>query len=220
MSGPSPRYQIPDDLLLADFGEEGTLAFRLSDRAGKILNPTASQVFAILRQGGGIEEASDILTGKFGIDGERAQGDVEALVTDLAGEGLLGVGSEPPGTPPLPKTWMQLQEETMEETNKEGAPEGPPVPDIPEGAVPSRTEADVILREEEEGAFLFEPESGELSCLNPVGIDVWKLVDGEKNLSAIVDAVTAGYEGVERDTVLADVRCFLGDLKDFGYVSW
>ncbi|MHC4598535.1 MAG: PqqD family protein [Planctomycetota bacterium] len=213
-------YRAPRDLLLADFGEEGTLAFRLSVRAGKILNPTAALVFETLRSGAGPEEAAGKLAGAFGIGLERAREDVDTLVSNLAEEGLIRSGREPEGTPALPEDWRGLLEGTMEEPKEETAPEPGPPPDIPEDAVVARTEADVIFREEEEGAFLFEPETGELSCLNPVGIEVWKLVDGKKTFGAIVDAVTAEYEGVGRETVLGDVRAFLGELKNFGYVAW
>ena len=75
-------------------------------------------------------------------------------------------------------------------------------------------------REEEEGAFLFHPESGELSCLNPVGIRVWKQVTGDTPLRAIVDAIVSEYPEEDREAILGDVRLFLADLKAFGYVAW
>ena len=117
---PEPEaYFVPRDLLLADFGEEGTLAFRLSVRAGKILNPTAALVFETLRSGAGLSEAADKLAGEFGIELERAREDVEALVSDLVGEGLIGVGREPEGTPAPPEDWRGLLEGTMEEPKEE-----------------------------------------------------------------------------------------------------
>lgn len=223
----SPRQgeeipRLPRDLLVAGFGEEGGLAFRLSVRVPVLLNPTALDILEDLRQGAGLEETASRLASRFELDAPSADKDVRALVRALEQEGLLGRGREPEGTPPLPHDWNQMQEETMAEpeTGPGPEPETTPPPDIPEEAVPRRTSAEVVLREEEEGAFLFEPETGELSVLNPVGIRVWKLVKERKTLRDIVDAVVADYEDVERDTVHKDVRAFLGELKTFGYVKW
>jgi len=164
-------------------------------------------------------EASSRLEAEFGIDPGRAREDLEALLEGLEGEGILGRGRVPEGIPGLPGSWSVELEETMTENEPVKEPEALG-PSIPEEAVPFFTKADVILREEEEGAFLFEPESGELSCLNPVGILVWKALDGKAALGAIVDRVATQYEDVGRDTVLGDVRAFLADLKSFGYADW
>ncbi|MHC5081115.1 MAG: PqqD family peptide modification chaperone, partial [Planctomycetota bacterium] len=188
--------RIPPDLRLADFGGEGTLAFRLSDRVPRILNPAAAKVMFTLHGGASPREAAEALRAGFGIDLATADADVDALLKGLVEEGLIGLGDEARGLPPLPAGWEDRLEAIMAETTPSQESDAPPPPEIPGSAMPFRTDADVILREEEEGAFLFEPESGELSCLNPVGIRVWKAVDGKTTLDVIVDALAAEFGDV------------------------
>jgi hypothetical protein len=217
MAGEDLRF--PDDLLVEDFGDPGALAFRLSDRVPKLLNPSAALALEALRGGAPAEEAAARIAGAFDVPLPVARRDLDALLEALADEGLLGRGTAPAGIPPLPADWRDALEDTMAENEPvaDGAGETPP---IPETAVPVLSESEVILREEEEGAFLFEPESGNLSCLNPVGILVWKAIDGQASLGAIADAIAGRFEDVDRDTVLGDVRAFLAELKTFGYADW
>jgi hypothetical protein len=220
------RVEVPADLLLASFGAEGAIAMRLHDRVPRILNPAAAVAFEAIRAGGGPEGAAEALRSAYGIPAATARRDAEALLAGLAAEGLVGLDGKIPGPPPLPAGWDRDQEADMSEPKRDPAPApgaGEPAkdaPPVPEGAVPRLTERDVILREEDEGSFLFEPETGDLSCLNPVGTVVWKLLDGKRTLGAIADAVAAEFEGVDRAAVLADVRAFLRDLEAFGYAAW
>ena len=224
--GKARGVTVPADLLSADFGAEGAIAMRLSDRVPRILNPAAARVVEAIRRGADAVEAARALREEYGIPASTARRDVESLLEGLAAEGLVGLDGEPPGAPPLPADWDRDQEETMsrpepKETPPPACREEPKAPPmIPEDAVPRLLDKDVILREEEEGSFLFEPESGELSCLNPVGTIVWKLLDGKRTLGAIADAVAKEFEGVDRPIVLLDVRSFLGDLQGFGYAEW
>jgi hypothetical protein len=90
----------------------------------------------------------------------------------------------------------------------------PPPPD----AVPHFSDTDLVLRREESGAFLFNPETADLSCLNDVGTLVWEEIDGQKTVSEISRSVAARFDDVTGDAVLEDVRSFLGDLVRLGYV--
>lgn len=211
---------FPGDLRVEDFGDEGALAFRLSERVPRLLNGTAAFVLEALRAGLSADEAAARMAERFSAPPEEAREDVRALISHLASEGLLGLETPPASTPPLPRDWNADLEVNMAEPEPRPAPEETPPPEIPDAAAIRRTGADVILREEEEGAFLFEPETGELSCLNPVGIRVWRLVDEGRNLGDIVDALTAEYDGPPREEIDRDVRDFLGRLRAFGYVEW
>jgi hypothetical protein len=59
-----------------------------------------------------------------------------------------------------------------------------------------------------DGAVLLHLETGAYHGLNPVGFVVWELIDGEKNVSSLVDGVRGRMQGVP-DHVEADVMAFL-----------
>jgi hypothetical protein len=105
----------------------------------------------------------------------------------------------------------------MPDENQDRTDEGGPPPPPPD-AVPGFTDVDLVLRREESGAFLFNPETADLSCLNDVGTLVWEEIDGRKSVSEISEGVASRFDDVDRETVLEDVRTFLRDLVRLGYV--
>jgi len=62
------------------------------------------------------------------------------------------------------------------------------------------------------------PERGQVKVLNEVGARVWALVDGSRDIAAIIDAVCDEYE-VERERAEADTLIFVADLEAKGLVS-
>jgi hypothetical protein len=54
--------------------------------------------------------------------------------------------------------------------------------------------------------------------LDPVGVAVWTLCDGEHTEEQIVDEVAATW-GTERDVVSRDVRAFVGELTAAGLLE-
>ncbi|HUC37329.1 MAG TPA: PqqD family protein [Acidimicrobiales bacterium] len=79
--------------------------------------------------------------------------------------------------------------------------------------------AEGILSEVLDGkAALVNPEGTELVTLNQVGSVVWEALDGERDLDALVRAVTAACESAEPDVVTADVSRFLDEMCGLGLV--
>ena len=71
----------------------------------------------------------------------------------------------------------------------------------------------MALHEEfDDWAVLFQPATGEAVGIAPVGVTIWKLVDGRRTVSEIAAEVAARYEEVP-DTVVADTAAFIEDLR-------
>ena len=45
---------------------------------------------------------------------------------------------------------------------------------------------EIVLRTEEDGAFLFDPDSGRICFVNEVGISIWKLCEDPASLADII----------------------------------
>lgn len=84
---------------------------------------------------------------------------------------------------------------------------------------PLVTSPDVVFREEDDGAFLFHPETGELKCLNPLGSMIWMLCDGRRTPRLLEEELNRRYPHVPRDTVRRDLVAFLEDLAAVAYVE-
>ena len=75
------------------------------------------------------------------------------------------------------------------------------------------TDADAVLREEfDDWAVLFQPATGEAVGVGPVGVTIWKLMDGQHSLEEVAAEVKAQCEDAP-DTVLEDTIAFVDDLE-------
>ena len=70
----------------------------------------------------------------------------------------------------------------------------------------------------DEGGLVVLPGRGEVKVLNPVGVQVYSLLDGEHTVEEIVVAVTAEFD-VSAETARDDVRGFLGELAANGMLG-
>ena len=77
----------------------------------------------------------------------------------------------------------------------------------------------VVLREEfDDWAVLFNPDTADAVGTNPVGVAVWKRMDGKKCLAEIVSEIKADFEGVP-DTVFKEIAAFVDTLARNGFVG-
>ena len=78
----------------------------------------------------------------------------------------------------------------------------------------------VVLREEfDDWAVLFNPDTAGAVGINPVGVTVWKLMNGERNLEEIVTHVKKEFDDVP-ETVNEEVADFVNNLTESGFVGY
>ena len=71
---------------------------------------------------------------------------------------------------------------------------------------------DMVFRKEEEGAFLFDPHTGNLKYLNPSGVNVYELCDGCRTVSDIVKLLQELYPDTAIEKIAADTGQFFENL--------
>lgn len=78
----------------------------------------------------------------------------------------------------------------------------------------------IVLREEfDDWAILFDPDTGDAHGINPVGVFIWKRLDGKHTTEAIVDQLREECNDIPGE-VAADVTAFIDDLVQKGYVGY
>lgn len=78
----------------------------------------------------------------------------------------------------------------------------------------------VVLREEfDDWAVLFNPDTVDAVGVNPVGVAVWKRMDGKRNLKKIVAEIKEGFEDVP-ENVLDEITAFVNNLAEKGFVGY
>lgn len=77
-----------------------------------------------------------------------------------------------------------------------------------------------VLREEfDDWAVLFNPDTADAVGVNPVGVAVWKRMDGKRSLEKIVAEIKEGFEDVP-ENVLDEITAFVNNLAEKGFVGY
>ncbi|MBU7028155.1 MAG: PqqD family protein [Theionarchaea archaeon] len=78
---------------------------------------------------------------------------------------------------------------------------------------------DVICREEEFGAIIFDPSAGRMHKLNTEGHDIWNLCDGKTDVDTIAKKM-AEKEGEDVEEAKSAVEAFLKDMEERNLIRW
>lgn len=90
---------------------------------------------------------------------------------------------------------------------------------MPAFSMTVKTNPDVVLREEfDDWAILFHPDTAEAFGINPVGVFIWKHLDGKHSLDDISASLAKNFENVPNEAriQLAD---FIENLRNRGLID-
>jgi SynChlorMet cassette protein ScmD len=77
----------------------------------------------------------------------------------------------------------------------------------------------VTLREEfDDWAVLYNPDTADAVGINPVGVAVWKRINGKSSLEQIVAQIGNSFEDVPGDAC-AEIVSFVNSLAENGFVG-
>lgn len=77
-----------------------------------------------------------------------------------------------------------------------------------------------VLREEfDDWAVLFNPDTAAAVGINPVGVAVWKQLDGRHDLPEIITEVQARFAEVP-GTAEGEIKAFIDQLAQQGFVGY
>ena len=78
----------------------------------------------------------------------------------------------------------------------------------------------IVFRDDfDEWAVLFDPDTGKIFGLNPVGVLVWKKLDGKHSVPDIVKEINRSCEEVPAE-VEEDIIQLINDLAERGLVGY
>jgi len=79
--------------------------------------------------------------------------------------------------------------------------------------------SEMVFRKEEEGAFLFDPHTGNLKYLNANGVNIYELCDGRKTVGDIITLLTEFYPGMTVEKIAADTELFFEGLTAMQFLT-
>jgi len=78
----------------------------------------------------------------------------------------------------------------------------------------------IVLREEfDDWAILFDPETGNTFSINPIGVLIWKQLDGRHTLGEIVEQIKEAAADVP-DDVSGHVQNFIRNAVERGLIAY
>ena len=81
-----------------------------------------------------------------------------------------------------------------------------------------RRNEDIVFREEDDGAFLFDPDSGDLRYLNQSGKETFLLLGEDQDVNTVIRRMIELYPDAEPQKIEADVEDFLKDLEENRFI--
>jgi len=81
-----------------------------------------------------------------------------------------------------------------------------------------RQNRDIVFREEDDGAFLFDPDSGDLRYLNQSGKETFLMLGEDQDVNTVIRQMIELYPDVEPQKIEADVKDFIKDLEENRFI--
>jgi SynChlorMet cassette protein ScmD len=88
-----------------------------------------------------------------------------------------------------------------------------------DGYSPIRNPVAVLREEFDDWAVLFNPDTAQAVGINPIGVSVWKLIDGNRTIKDMVAQIAETYEEVP-DSAGDDIAAFIQNLTEGGFVGY
>jgi SynChlorMet cassette protein ScmD len=77
----------------------------------------------------------------------------------------------------------------------------------------------VVLREEfDDWAVLFNPDTAYAVGTNPIGVAIWKLMDGRRSIEEIVAIIKNSFDDTP-DTACKEIHAFVDKLAENGFAG-
>ena len=78
---------------------------------------------------------------------------------------------------------------------------------------------DIVFRQEEEGAFLFDPDTGRICYLNELGVNMWKSFEESKAPEQLISEISLDFPEIPKEQIARDCKRFIGDLGRLGFLT-
>jgi len=79
--------------------------------------------------------------------------------------------------------------------------------------------ADIVCRPEEDGAFLLNPGTGSISYINRTALEVYRLIDGRKDVGSILSVFGRRYPEIETERLRADIVAILERFVENQFIT-
>jgi hypothetical protein len=185
------RYILQKEAAIEDF-EDGSLMLLCLQQKIIELNPSARRVISLMDGKRNLRQVIEKVARDHKLKEKDVSRDIQELVMDLGEQGAIK---------PLVKVTLRRRKKMDKSSSLLGNP-------------------DVSLREEDDGALLFNADTNALLVINPIGLVIWKFTKVHPRTRAdIVAHLKEACEDVPSEQVEADVDKFIVELQSKGFIG-
>ena len=76
----------------------------------------------------------------------------------------------------------------------------------------------IVYREEDDGAFLFNPNTGNLKYMNRSGRETFLSLSDQQDLNQVINYMLGLFPDVNRSRIEKDLETFLKELEENGFL--
>lgn len=77
----------------------------------------------------------------------------------------------------------------------------------------------IVYREEDDGAFLFDPDTGNLKYMNRSGKETYLMLNDQTEVDQVIDRLLGLFPDTGRREIEKDVKIFIKELEENGFIS-
>jgi coenzyme PQQ synthesis protein D (PqqD) len=77
---------------------------------------------------------------------------------------------------------------------------------------------DIVYKEEEDGAFLFDPATGNLKYMNRSGKETFLSLNDQQDLNQVINHMLGLFPDVNRSRIEKDLEPFIKELEENGFL--
>lgn len=77
----------------------------------------------------------------------------------------------------------------------------------------------IVYKEEDDGAFLFNSEDGNLKFMNHTAREAFLMLEAGKGVGEIVNGLNGLYPEIEANRIQEDIESLINELQGHGFVS-
>lgn len=185
------RYVLQEETAIEDFDDGSLMLLCLQQKIIEI-NHSARRILALMNGKRNLRQVMEKIARDHGMQEKIVRKDIQKLVANLGAQGAI-------------KPLVKLVPKRRKKMDKSSSLLANP---------------DVSLREEDDGAILFNADTNALLVINPIGLVIWKFIKVHpRTLTDIVRHLEETCEDAPLDQVEADVEKFVTDLQSKGFVG-
>ena len=185
------RYVLQEEAAIEDF-DDGSLIFLARQKKIIEINHSARRILRLLNGRRSLQQVIKKTSRDYDIQENEARIDIQKLIADLGDQGTVN--------PVVNVTFNRRKK-----MNKSAS---------------LLANSKISLREEEDGAILFDVDTNGLQIINPIGLLIWKFIQVHPRTRIdIVGHLQEVCEGVPTDQVEKDVDDFVSELQGKGFIG-